>query len=171
VLAGVVLGLAGSLRVLDAVPSWLRGEPRTTRDYATIEALERETRTQLVLPFYFPDTLAWPPVRVVRAAGDGRPTSVVIADRWSGTPRLIVAQCLDGDCALEARLLPGGRETSRERIPMSSGAATLVRRTVPGTGPATDLEWHQFDRRLIIRLHGDERELLRIARSMRRGHP
>jgi hypothetical protein len=171
VVLGVVAGLAGLLRVLDAVPAILRDEPRAVRRYATIEALERDTRTQLVLPFYFPDTFAWPPVEVSRAGGDGRPTRVTFADRATGAPRLVVAQCLDGDCDLAQRLLPPGRTVARTPATIGGNPGAVVRREVEGTGQVSDLEWRQFGRQLVVRMHGDDAELLRIGRSMRRGHP
>jgi hypothetical protein len=171
VLLGVALGSAALLRALDAVPPLLRDEPRGIRRYSTIEALERDTRTQLVLPFYFPDTLAWPPMDVARAGGDGRPTRVTFADRATGEPRLIVAQCLDGECDLAQRLLPAGALVTSQPLTISGAPARLVRRSIDGSLPVSDLEWHQFGRRLVVRVHGEDTELLRIARSMRRGHP
>jgi hypothetical protein len=167
----VLLAAAAMLRAVDAVPSWWRDEPRGARRYASVEALERETRTQLLLPFYFPEMLAWPPQRVQRAAGDGRPTSVVFAERSTGRDRLIVAQCLDGDCELPDRLLPGGVVRERTTLSIAGAPASLVRQVGPDGSSWTDLEWRQHGRRIRLRMFGDDAELLRIARSMRRGHP
>jgi hypothetical protein len=157
--------------VVDSVPSWLRDEPRSVRTYPTIEALEEETGTQLLLPFYFPDSLAWPPIGVYRAAGDGRPTSVLVADRLSGAPRLVIAQCLDGHCALDERLLPPGEGLVETSVLIGGRPATRTVREAPGQPGAVQLDWVQDGRQLAIRLYGDADELIRIARSMRKGHP
>lgn len=167
----VLLSAALILRVLDTIPGWWRGEPRGVRRYSSVEALERETRTQLLLPFYFPDLLAWPPRRVYRAAGDGRPTSVVFVERATGRDRLVVAQCLDGDCAIPARLLPDGRVVQRTTVPLAGDTGDLLRYDDPNGAGWTDLAWRQNGRRVRLRMYGDDLELLRIARSMRRGHP
>jgi hypothetical protein len=171
VLPTVLLSAAALLRVVDAVPGWWRDEPRGTRRYPTVEMLERETRTQLLLPFYFPEMLAWPPQGVYRAAGDGRPTSVVFAERATGHDRLVIAQCLDGDCVIPARLMPTGEARQRTALTLFGGPARLVRQEGRDGTAWTDVEWRQHGRRIRMRMYGDDSELLRIARSMRRGHP
>ncbi len=170
-LVAVLLGTAAFLRVLDGVPPWLRGEPREIRRYQTVEALEREIRTQVLLPFYFPDILAWPPAAVYRAPGDGVPTVVSVSERASGRTRLLVAQCVAGECVFPARLLPRGEVRARE--PIEVGDVTGERSTQAGPRGATwtDIEWREGRRRFVVRMYGDDQELLRIARSLRRGHP
>jgi hypothetical protein len=163
--------VAGGLRLLDAVPSSMRGEPRGVRRYASLEALERETRTQLLLPFYFPDTLAWPPAAVYRAAGRGRPTAIAIGARASGETRLVIAQCLDPGCVIPERLLPSGRDLERTAIEIAGTRGWMSRRTSAAHGIWTDIEWHQIGRAMAVRIYGDDAEIARIAGSMRRGHP
>jgi hypothetical protein len=171
VLPLVLAGAAVILRVVDAIPPWLRAEPRGLARYPTVEALERETRTQLLLPFYFPDLLAWPPQAVYRAAGDGRPTAVLFAERETGRTRLVVAQCLDGACTVPDRLLSPGREIGRSTTVVGGEPADVIRRAAQNGQSWTDISWVQHNRRVVLRMYGDDRELLRIARSMRRGHP
>jgi hypothetical protein len=171
IVATTVVAAAVLLRALDAVPAWLRGEPRGVRAFESIVALERDAGTQLLLPFYFPATLVWPPHAVYRARGAGRPTAIVFADRTTGAPRLIVAQCLDGPCALSERLLPPGNELQRAAVDIGGSEALLVRQELPAIGAWTDLTWDRHGRRFVLRMYGDDRELLRIARSMRLGHP
>lgn len=172
----VVLGLtaimAVSLRGLDHVAPWVRGEPRGTRHYSSIEALEREAGTQLVLPIYFPDTFTWPPAAVIRGAGDGRPTSVVFEGHGQHRTRFVVAQCLDGECRLPARLLSPGRERTRVAVSIAGSAAQLVHGDDPDAGAFVELEMSQFGRQIVLRLYDDDSAtLLRLARSLRRGRP
>jgi hypothetical protein len=171
IVAALVFAAAAVLRGLDSVPAWLRGEPRGVRAFDSIEALERDVRTQLLLPFYFPETMVWPPQAVYRARGDGRPTSLVFTDRTTGTPRLVIAQCLDGACTIPARLLLPGIELQRTAVEVAGAQALLIRQELPGRGTWTDLTWDQHGRRIRLRMYGDDADLLRIARSMRRGHP
>lgn len=171
VLTSVLLATAAVLRLLDAVPPWLRGEPRGIRRYATVEALERETRTQLLLPFYFPEVLAWPPEAIYRAPGNGVPTLVSVSDRQDGHTRLLIAQCLEGECEFPARLLPPGATRVRESLDLADTTGERTEQVGPDGATWTDLEWRQTGRRFVVRMYGDDRELLRIARSLRRGHP
>jgi hypothetical protein len=171
VTALVLLCFALALRLADAIPAWWRDEPRSVRRYDSIEALERDTRTQLLLPFYFPEILSWPPAAVSRAAGDGRPTCVVFTERATGRPRLLIAQCLDGECAIPSRLLPPAPERGRSTVDLPGGPRPLVRRAGPDGAEWTDVDWHLHGRRIVMRMYGDAGELPRIARSMRRGHP
>jgi hypothetical protein len=105
----VALGLtAGGLRIVDGLPAWLSGEPRSVRAYDTVDELEREVRTRLLLPAFFPETLQWPPSRILRSAGAGRPTLVAFLSRLSGRERVILCQTLEGDAPIPARLLAPG---------------------------------------------------------------
>jgi hypothetical protein len=167
----VLLIAAAVMRALDGVPALLRGEPRTVRRYDTIDAFERDTRTQLLLPFYFPDTLAWPPSAVYWAGGDGRPTSVTFADRASGQTHMIVAQCLDGECVIPSRLLPPGRELERTTTQVAGSPADVLQRANENGRRWTEVTWRQYGRRVVLRLYGGNEDVLRIARSFRRGPP
>jgi len=168
----IVVVVAGALRALDHVAPWLRGEPRGTQRFASLDALERDVGTQLVLPIFFPDVLEWPPAEVYRAPGPGRPTSVVFHHRATGRPGLVIAQCLDGDCDIPDRLLDAGRIRESRRIELGGAGALLVSGSDPGQGDYVAVSTFRFDRRLIVRFYGeDPSTVLRIARSLRRGRP
>jgi hypothetical protein len=164
---------AGGLRLADTLPAWWSGEPRSVRAYDTVDDLEREVRTRLLLPAFFPETLEWPPSRILRAAGPGMPTLVAFRDRPSGRERVILCQTLDGDAPIPARLLAPGTVLEERTVEVSGAPAAL--RVVRGAGDETwtELTWVQQSRRLLLRGGpGTTRtDLMRLARSLHRGRP
>jgi hypothetical protein len=169
---GVALALAaGSLRLVDTIPAWWSGEPRSVRTYGTVGDLEREIRTRLLLPAFFPSTLEWPPSRILRAAGEGTPTLVAFRDRTTGLERVLLCQTIDGQAPIPARLLEPG--TVLEESATDVSGARAVRRVVRvgGGGPWTELSWAQESRHIVLRVGPgtSETELMRLARSLRRG--
>jgi len=170
----VVMSLAlaaAVLRTLDTVPSWLRGEPRGLRRYDRLEDLERAVRTRLLLPAYFPEGLEYPPVRILLAPGGAQPSAVAFRDRMRGTERLVVCQNARGDAPLPDRLLPPGLVLQRVATDVNGAQAVLTRMRAPDTREWTDLVWVQQGRRVALRLHGDDAELMRFARSLTRVRP
>lgn len=170
----VVMSLAlaaAVLRTLDTVPSWLRGEPRGLRRYETLDELERAIHTRLLLPAYFPDALEYPPVRILLAPGAAQPSVVAFRDRARNTERLVVCQNARGDAPLPDRLLPAGLVLQRVRTDVNGADAELTRMRAPDAREWTDLVWVQQGRRVALRLHGDDAELMRLARSLTRVRP
>lgn len=170
----VAIGLAAAgLRLVDTLPAWWSGEPRSVQAYATVDELEREVRTRLLLPAFFPETLAWPPSRIERSAGPGKPTLLAFRDRQSGLERVLLCQTVDGDAPIPARLLAAGTVVEERALEVSGSPAAL--RVVRGSrGEAfTDLTWVQQSRRILIRAGSgtSQTELLRLARSLHRGRP
>ena len=164
---------AGGLRLVDSLPSWWSGEPRSVRAYDTVDELERDVRTRLLLPAFFPETLRWPPSRVLRSAGAGKPTLLAFRDRDSGRERVLLCQTLDGDAPFPRRLLAPGTVLEQHELEVSGSRATmsLVRDERGETW--TDLTWVQQSRRILFRAGPGttEKELIRLARSLHRGRP
>jgi hypothetical protein len=169
VILAVCASIALALRVIDGIPPWWLGQPRAPVSYATVQEFERVHRTRLLLPFLFPDTLIWPPARVVLAPGPGRPVLIEFRRVDGAGVGLALAQSLDGDLALPERLVP--------RVP-------LVPLGVPATGPdapvsrGTTADGRAFlevseiveGRRVVLRwFDPDPGPLRRMARSLRRG--
>lgn len=160
------------LRVTDHVPGWLKGEPRAVRSYDSVDALERDLRTRLLLPAFFPETLEWPPARVLLSAGDGQPTRIEFRDTRSGRVRVVICQTIRHDAAIPPRLLPPGEVSEQRRVDLSGRPAVL---TVAHRGDQRwmDLSLVVQDRRVVVRAYPetDESELIRLARSIYRGRP
>jgi hypothetical protein len=170
----VAIGLtAGGLRLVDGLPAWWSGEPRSVRAYDTVDELEHEVRTRLLLPAYFPETLQWPPSRVERSAGRGKPTLVAFRDSESGRERVILCQTLEGDAPIPPRLLAPGQVVQQRATQVSGSPATLSIVRDERGGTWTDLTWVQQSRRILFRAGPGttETDLLRLARSLHRGRP
>jgi hypothetical protein len=161
---------AALLRMADAIPSWIRGEPRGVREYVSLDALEVELETRVLLPSYFPDTLQWPPARVALAAGEGQPIAVEFVNR-RGRTGLVVCQAIRGDFPIPARLLPAGQVIADEPVLVSDRPGRLTRSRGPDGQPWTDLSWVVEDRRVVMRVVGSDENLMRLARSLHRSRP
>ena len=172
VLVMALLFTAALLRVADHVPGWLKGEPRAVRNYDSIEALERDLHTRLLLPAFFPETLEWPPARVQLSAGAGQPTRVEFRDARTGRVRVVICQTIRHDAPIPPRLLPAGEVTGQRHVDLSGTPAVLTM-AHRGDEHWTDLSLVAQDRRVVVRAYPDtpEAELIRLARSIYRGRP
>lgn len=171
VIVSVLGGIAMGLWLLDHVPPWWLGQPRAPLRYASVFELERQQRTRLLVPFVFPDALVWPPARIWLGPGAGRPVLLEF-DRAAGDGLgLLLAQSLDGDYDLPARLLPPpARLEVAPSGPAWPGGPPLQRgRTAEGR---VFLQVNEVveGRRVVLRWFDDDPvPLVRMARSLRRG--
>jgi len=160
----VIAVAAAALVAIDALPAWIAGEPRDVRRAQTVHDAERRLRARLVLPAYFPDTLAWPPRRIrftVRPPG-GAALSV---DGRDGSPRLLLAETVaPGD--IPDGLVPEAQVLDRSAVAVGAARGTLSRVVEDGV-TAWQVAWEQDGRRLLLRSRGTVEELLRMARSAR----
>jgi hypothetical protein len=164
-LVAVLAAAAVALAAVDAVPAWLAGESREVRRARTVDDVERRLRTRLLVPFYFPSTLAWPPERVRWVAG---PPGAVLLEvkRHGGGPRLLLAQTV-APGAVPGRLLPEAQVLSRSPVAVGAAEGTLSRVVDEGGGVAWEVAWEQGGRSVVLRSRGSLDELLRMARSAR----
>jgi len=167
VLALVVGSAAATLAGLDAIPTWLHGEPRGVHRVDSIEAAERRLRARVQLPSYFPDAYRWPPAAVRVTSEDGGAVALSLAAR-DGTPGLVLAQRLDGPGALPAALLPEGATIQRQAGPLGPGS-TLARVVGEDGTLWSQLEWTAGGRRHVLRGRGPLEDLIRMARSIHGG--
>lgn len=160
-------GIAVGLRLLDQLPPWWLGQPRSPVSYASVQDFERQQRTRLLLPYVFPDTLVWPPDRVTLAPGKGRPVLIEF-QRADGTGvGLVLAQVLDGDFPVPARLVA---PVETAALPEPAGAPPLSRGTGRDGRPFLEVSDVVEGRRVVLRWYdADPAPLRRIARSLRRG--
>jgi hypothetical protein len=159
----VFAGAAVLLDAVDAVPGILTGEPRHVRRARTIEEVERRLRTRLVLPYYFPSTLTWPPQRI-RFTID--PPAVALGvDAREGPPQVFVAQAV-GAGPIPDRLIPDAQTLQSSPVWVNAERGVLSRVVVDGI-IGWEVRWQQGGRRLLVRSRGTVEELLRMARSVR----
>jgi hypothetical protein len=163
-LAVVLVAAAGVLALLDGVPAWVNGESRDVRLAKSLEDAERRVRSRLVLPAYFPDTLAWPPARIRVLPGSPPAVALVFTSRGGGEPRFVLAQSLGADEPSE-RLVPTASALDESRIAVGTAPGTL-RRIIGDDGALwRELRWTQGGRRMVARSKGTLDELIRMARS------
>jgi hypothetical protein len=163
----VLGGAALALATLDAVPTWLHGEPRGVRRAASIEEAERRLQSKVLVPAYFPDTLRWPPstVRLTRDDGGSVALSFLGSD---GAPALFLAQTAGHDGALPPGLLGRLAVIQQQSAPLGDGA--VLARVVAEDGALwNQLEWSAAGRRFLLRGRGSLDDLIRMARSIHGG--
>ncbi len=165
----VMAAAAGALRFLNTLPSLLRADiPSEKRLLSTVEEGEREVELKLLLPAYFPDYLAWPPVRIEASPHPFQGLTLYFNSRTDLTLLLILQQVMGDDLPPSPELMPelSGVEVrlvqvARRPARLSSGLDKQGERW-------RELLWWADDR--FIRLLGrlEERDLFRMARSIHR---
>lgn len=162
----VVLGSAAALLAgLDAVPSWIIGEPRDVRRVASVEEAERRLRVRLLLPGYFPDVIAWPPSTIRVAQGDPGGATLAFEGRVGG-PHMLLAQAARPGPVPE-RLLPAATVLD-DGSTWLGGTRVPLRRIVGPDGHVwRELVWRQKGRQVVLRSSGSVEEMLRMARTTR----
>ncbi|HTP50882.1 MAG TPA: hypothetical protein VMK42_09300 [Anaeromyxobacteraceae bacterium] len=163
-LALVLVGTAALLWALDAVPGWLRGEPRGVRRASTVEEAERQLRARLMLPAYFPDTYRWPP-KAIRLTRDEGGSVALAFDARDGTPSLFLAETVGGTGPLGAGLLPEAAVIQQQRAGLGEGS-TLSRIVGEDGTLWNQLEWTAGGRHFVLRGRGPLEGLTRMARSI-----
>jgi hypothetical protein len=164
----VVIAAAGAaLETLDRVPAWLLGTPHGVRVLASVEEAESTLGARLWMPGYYPDELAWPPMRI-DASGLGPVTVAVrIRGRADGAERLTVVQSLGGASPAPEDLLPRGQPMASSPVQVGAHEGTLVRLLLD-TRELHDVSWAQGGRHITVRFTGPVDQLLLIARSLER---
>jgi hypothetical protein len=169
VVVAVCGGIAVGLRLVDQIPPWWLGQPRAPVTYASVQALERQQRTRLLLPFFFPDSIVWPPARVVLSPGQGRPVLVEFR-RADGTGvGLALTQTLDGDFAPPARLVPDVEVSPIPAVGVDAAESQASRGTTKDGRAFLEISEVVDGRRVVLRwFDPDPGPLRRMARSLRR---
>ncbi len=160
----VVAAAATMLYAVDGLPAWLTGEPRYVRRARSVEEVERRLRARLVLPYYFPSTLSWPPSHIRFTIGPPGAAAMSIDDR-QGKPCLFLAETVAAG-AIPERIVPSVQILSSSPIAVGTARGVLSR-VVEGGTTQWELRWEQGGRGLLMRSRGSVDELIRIARSVR----
>ncbi len=160
----VLGGAAAALATLDAIPTWMHGQPRGVRRAATIEEAERRVQARVLLPSYFPDTLRWPPsaVRFIRDDGGSVALDFLAKD---GAPALFLAQTVRGDAAIPEGLQGRLAVIQQQSAPLGDDA--VLARVVAEDGTLwNQLAWRRSGRHFLLRGRGSLEDLIRMARSI-----
>lgn len=168
ILAGLLVvlgGAAGVLAFLDAVPTWILGEPREVRRVSSLQEAERRLRSRLVLPAFFPDSIAWP-ARSIRVRGGSSPGAVLEFDGRDGRPRLLVAQAMRPGEVPE-RLVPAANALDAVPVALGAESGTLSRVVGPDGEVWQEVRWRVGGREQILRLRGSVEQAVRMAKSAR----
>ncbi len=162
----VVLGASAALLAgLDAVPSWIAGEARSVRRVASVAEAERRLRARLLLPGYFPDSIAWPPSSIRVAAGDPGGAALSFEGRRGGLHMLLVQTARPGE--VPERLLPPATVLDDGSTALAEARASLRRIVGPDGHVWRELAWRQRGRQVVLRSRGSVEEMLRMARTTR----
>jgi len=160
----VTLAAAALLAVLDGLPALIEGEPHGLERARTVEEVEEALRTRLLLPSYFPSSLAWPPRRIRYRFG--RPSAVALHIEGQGSrPGLFLAETV-APGPFPPGLVPESQVLARSPVsvgPLKGILSRVVDEGTQGFEVAFELE----GRSVLLRSRGSLDELLRMARSTR----
>jgi hypothetical protein len=164
--AALLSGMAFALRVADEVPSVVTGVVRGARRVDSILELERRISASIPIPAYFPDSLRWPPARLL-AFGD-HSYALSFAHRQSNDVWLVFAATVGaGDVA--PQLLRAALSLQVEPIVIGSQPGTAER-----LRDADGVVWHQITWQTaephgasrLVRYRGTLDEAMLIANSI-----
>jgi hypothetical protein len=167
--AAVVLVLAAAavtLAALDRLPAWITGRAHGVARVASVTEASRRLRARIVVPAYFPQSLAWPPAEILVVAGPPPAAALEITAREGGRPRLVIAQTGAPGPVAEL-LIPGTPLDSGSPIKVE-GTTGRLRRVIGMDGEVWwELAWTYRSRSIVMRSRGDLDQLLEMARSAR----
>lgn len=161
----VVLATVASLALLGWIPVWLGGDKGAVH-VATVQEAERRLGARVLVPGYFPASLAWPPAEI-RVAG-GRHGSVLLgfAAREGGS-RVELLQAIEPGAEIARELLEG-RTVLRSSPAVVGGRPATLSDVLSGGKRSHELAWELQGRAMVLRSSGDVEELFRMAKSAHR---
>jgi len=154
-----------SLALLGWLPVWLGGGKGAVH-VLTIQEAERRLGARVLVPGYFPATLAWPPVEI-RVAG-GRHGSVLLGlARQDGGPGVELLQAIEPGAPIAPELLED-RTVLRSSPATVGGQPATLSDVLSGGTRTHELAWALQGRAMVLRSAGDVEELFRMAKSAHR---
>lgn len=159
-----------ALAALDAVPGAIQGRPRGTRRFASLAEAAPRLPRGILLPAYFPDSLAWPAARIL--ARTRRPEALALQFdlRDNGRPALLLCQTWSSEPCPATLLTPlDVFHTVETRVGLRPARLNAGRLGAGETWEELTLSWDH--RSLTVRWRGRTLDLLRIAGSLREERP
>lgn len=161
-----VAAFIGLLKLLHWFPSTLQAN--TLREFASMEQARSALKiTDVYIPAYFPQTISWPPSRIL---GQDRPFPALLLE-FTGTEKseviLILSQSRGGALTAGSALAPA---VVTEQVPLElrGAAGELTVGECPTGGPCTSIAWSEGGYRFEALMRSTPFELIRIVKSM---HP
>lgn len=166
-LAAVALVTFATLRVADRIPGWVAGVPSDVRTYGSLADAERAAGRRLGLPFYFPNTLRWPPA-AIRSTSPATSVAVVF-DGLDGRPaRLVVCETGEARGGCAPPLVEEVTLMERRPVNLAGRPAELRRVLDPSGRQVTEIAWASGNRRRLLRFEGPVDQALLMAQSIER---
>lgn len=163
----VVALTGGVLRGLDALPGWWLEVGRSGVRFDGVEALEGTIGRRLLQPAYFPDTLAWPPERVVLDRRPPRSALLGFVRRADGTEALRLWQAVEGDGGPPALATLQGVGLHDVAVPLRNGEARLRTVRLPDGRVWDEMTFRRSGRWVVLHSMLPAEQTVRLADSLR----
>ena len=161
--AALLTAAAIGLRALDELPGMAAGVARGVRRVDSIATLEQRSAHRMPIPAYFPDTLAWPPDRLLTF--DTTSASMSFRHRQTSAVWLIIAMGV-GVPTVAPQVLPPATLLQIEATTVRNAPAT-VERLVDLDGVIWyQLTWHAAGTTRLVRYRGTLDDVMLIANSI-----
>jgi hypothetical protein len=164
----VVAAVALGLQAADHLPPLLSGTPHGVRVYASAAEAERALDARIWLPAFYPDTLQWPPARIVAWPGPPAMVALHVNARGSRREILVLVQSIGTPATPPDVLLPAAEVLTTADVVVGGRPAVVTRAVAPDGEVVHDVRWDHGDRRIVMRYRGPVEDLLLIAESLER---
>lgn len=169
--AGVMLATTVTLAALNTLPDWLANNPMRVRSAPSVAAAEANLGQGLWLPAYYPQWLAWPPADVHYVTGPPSIVGVELRARDTSEPVMRYVQTSIASASVPELMLPPAERSDESSVRVSGHAATLATIRLADGTRWRELAWSDGDARFVMRYHGHDADVLRMARSLRKERP
>ncbi len=172
----VLGGTALALSVLNQIPALIGGEPVGVIRLGSVAAAERRLGVRLLVPGYFPETLAWPPAKIEMVTTPEPTVLLTITDRSRTRVMVLIGQTGVGSRDLSPRLWPPGTVVHTTTAHLTQDGYEVVPLKLERVLTEDGTFWHQMsldrgNRRLALRSVGSIDELVSMMRSLEHGKP
>ncbi|MEW5744333.1 MAG: hypothetical protein AB1805_02655 [Nitrospirota bacterium] len=157
--------LLAVLKLLNWLPSAV--QKGMLRHYTTIEEVKSALKIKTVyVPAYFPQNLSWPPSALIAQRSPFIAVIMHFRSRDSRDIGMVIQQISAGAEGYPDTAIVMGTVLHRSPLAIKDREGTLVTGLCDGRIPCYRVSWTEGEYHLSVTLKGQERELIRIARSM-----
>lgn len=157
--------LIGALKIINWLPATLQKD--SMRRYSSIEEVRsRLNIKEILIPSYFPQSLAWPPSEIL---AQGKPFLAIVMEFKhikKGDIALIISQAASDRTFIPNKEIRILEIKERFRYPLKGRDAMLEAGVCKDDEPCSHISWNEGKYRINVLMKATPHDLIKIADSM-----